>query len=220
VKTIRFIRRLTLLLLVLAKFVTSTLAQEVSIPDPGLNAAIREALQKPNGPLTEQDLLSLTDLDANSRNISSLQGLEAAHNLTGLDLRSNHLANLSFPNGLTKLTFLDLSFNPLTNCFFPAGLTNLDRLLIKSGQLTNLTLPADLRALIEFDLGDNHFTSFDLPSNLTALGVLDLSANHLQRSFTVRCCKPAHQHARTETYLRKLQRGASPRFHGRNDLQF
>jgi hypothetical protein len=49
-------------------------AQEVSIPDLGLNAAVRQALQKPGGPLTEQDLLSLTNLSAGSRNISSVDG--------------------------------------------------------------------------------------------------------------------------------------------------
>jgi hypothetical protein len=52
------IRSLILTLFVIAVFVASTVAQEVSIPDPGLNAAIRAALQKPFGPLTEQDLLS------------------------------------------------------------------------------------------------------------------------------------------------------------------
>src|SRR5262245_25646645 len=61
--------------LVLASFVTSVSAQEVSIPDPGLNAAIRDALQKPTGPLTVVDLLSLTNLDASDREVSSLEGL-------------------------------------------------------------------------------------------------------------------------------------------------
>ena len=50
-------------MLLLAGFRAPTLAQEVPVPDPSLNAAIREALQKPAGPLTEQDLLSLTNLD-------------------------------------------------------------------------------------------------------------------------------------------------------------
>ena len=69
---IHFIRRFILTVLVLAGFITSARAQEVSIPDPGLNAAIREALQKPNGPLTEQDLLSLINLDGRNRNISGV----------------------------------------------------------------------------------------------------------------------------------------------------
>ena len=38
---------LGLTLLFLANFAPSARAQEVPIPDPGLNAAIREALQKP-----------------------------------------------------------------------------------------------------------------------------------------------------------------------------
>ena len=94
---IPLIRPLVLSLLVLASFVTTTLAQEVQIPDPGLNAAIREALQIPNGPLTEQDLLRLINLDAFSRDISSVEGLEAARNLERLFLDSNRLTHSPFP---------------------------------------------------------------------------------------------------------------------------
>jgi hypothetical protein len=43
---------LFLTLLGLTSFVASALAQEVSVPDPNFNAVIRQALQKPNGPLT------------------------------------------------------------------------------------------------------------------------------------------------------------------------
>jgi hypothetical protein len=39
-------------------------AQEATISDPGLNAAIRDALQKPNGQLAEQDLLTQAFLSA------------------------------------------------------------------------------------------------------------------------------------------------------------
>ena len=51
---IRVIRRWVLTLVTLATFLTSTLAQDVSVPDPGLNAAIRVALGKPFGPLTHR----------------------------------------------------------------------------------------------------------------------------------------------------------------------
>jgi hypothetical protein len=49
--------------LVSANLMVSTPPDEVSVPDPALNVAIREALQKPGGPLTEQDLLTLTNLN-------------------------------------------------------------------------------------------------------------------------------------------------------------
>src|SRR4051812_41594338 len=64
--------------LLLAAFITNTRAQVVSIPDPGLNAAVRAALQIPSAPLTAQDLLALTNLNSPGRNISNLAGLEAA----------------------------------------------------------------------------------------------------------------------------------------------
>jgi len=112
---ILLIRSLILTLVALTSFATSTLAQEVSIPDPGLDAAIRAALQKPFGPLTEQDLLGLTNLDASRRNVKSIVGLEAAHNLVSLELQINRLTNFALPNQLTNLSTLDLSANPLTN---------------------------------------------------------------------------------------------------------
>jgi len=70
-----------LVVFVVAGYVGPVFAQEVSIPDPGLNAVVRATLQKPNGPLTEQDLLTLTNLSAITRNIQSIIGLESAQNL-------------------------------------------------------------------------------------------------------------------------------------------
>src|SRR6516162_7726403 len=111
--------------LICAGLLISARAQQVSIPDPGLDAAIRAALQKPTGPLTEQDLLSLTNLNASQRNASSLQGLEAARNLVSLDLTSNQLAKPTVPSTLTKLSTVYISFNPLGSCTLPNALTNL-----------------------------------------------------------------------------------------------
>jgi formylglycine-generating enzyme required for sulfatase activity len=189
-------------LLLLASLLTSALAQEVSIPDPGLNAAIRQALQKPAGPLTEQDLLQLTGLNATGRNIATVAGLEAARNLFGLDLFNNHITNFSLPSQLTNLVFLDISANPLTNCSLPLGLAQLQNLVIESTTLTNLTLPAGMIRLAELDLVGNRLTrfavpldmtnltalhlpfnqltNFTLPANLTRLGNLDLDFNQLQ----------------------------------------
>src|SRR6185369_1009585 len=78
-------------------FGLSTPAQEVSIPDPGLNAAIRSALQIPSAPLAVQDLLRLANLDASRRNVRSTVGLEAARNLVSLNLEINLLTNFSIP---------------------------------------------------------------------------------------------------------------------------
>ena len=47
--------------LILAGVAISAGAQQITIPDPALDAAIRDALHKPIGPLTQQDLLTLTN---------------------------------------------------------------------------------------------------------------------------------------------------------------
>ena len=172
-------RPLVAILLVLAGLVGASLAQEVSIPDAGLNAAVRATLQITNAPLTQQDMLALTNLDASRRNVRSLAGLETASNLVSLDLQINLLTNLTVPTGLTKLKVLDLSSNPLTNVFLPATLTNLTSLTIEAAALTSLNLPAGLATLTNLDLENNSMASFDLPSNLSRLVALDLGFNLL-----------------------------------------
>jgi formylglycine-generating enzyme required for sulfatase activity len=152
-------------------------APEVSVPDPGLNAAIRQILQKPAGALTEQDMLSLTNLDASRRNVSSIAGLEAARNLVSLDLQVNRLTNFSLPRGLTKLTLLNVSSNPLTNCTLPDGLTNLSILTLAGNGLTHFSLPAGLTGLNSLSLENNQLSTLSALSNLTGLVFLDLSFN-------------------------------------------
>jgi len=156
----------TLLLLSIATFPVT--AQEVSVPDPGLNAAIRVALSKPTGPLTSQDLLGLTNLNACCGNIKNLQGLEAARNLTLLDLTSNQLSRLVLPVGLTNLTFLFLRGNQLTNFILPPDLAKLTSLDLGANQLASLTLPAGLDKLIGLFLVGNPLTTFVLPEPLAA----------------------------------------------------
>src|SRR5881296_1381948 len=159
---IHVIRLFILTVLVLTSFIVSTRAQEASIPDPGLNAAIRAALQKPFGPLTEQDLLSLTNLDASRRNVKSIVGLEAARNLVSLELQINRLTHFALPSQLTNLRRLDLSANPLTSFSFPSGLKSLTSLTIEGAGLTSLTLPATLTGLTNLDVEGNSIPSINL----------------------------------------------------------
>ena len=160
-------------------------AQALSISDPGLDAAIRDALRKPNGPLSAQDLLSLTNLDASSRNISSVAGLEAAGNLVTLNLEDNSLTSFTLPASLTKLNLLDLNFNEsLTNFTLPSGMTNLTSLFLVKNQLTDLELPADLVDLVQIDATENELASFTLPAGLTNLSILVLDGN-LLTNFTL-----------------------------------
>lgn len=155
------------------------IAQEVYLPDPDLTAAIRDELQKPTGPLTQGDLLNLTNLNGCCRNIKSLEGLEWARNLTVLDLSANGMTSFAFPGGLTNLTSLNLSANGLTNLTLPAGLSVLTSVELGQNQLVNLTLPDDLRALNVLGVEFNQITNLNLPTGLTNLSVLALQHNQL-----------------------------------------
>lgn len=157
------------------------LAAEVEIPDASLKSAIREALGKsdPVGNLTEQDMLSLTNLSAVNRTVRTLQGLGAARNLTRLDLRANRLTNLILPPELTRLVTLDLSENALTHLVLPAELTRLSILALHSGTAPTFTLSGEAPNLRYLYLDGNGLTSLVLSADLRQLDSLNLSGNYL-----------------------------------------
>jgi hypothetical protein len=194
------LRRLVLSLLVLGNFTATLPAQELSIPDPNLDAVVRAALQKPNGPLTQADMLSLTGLSGIFRNITNVQGLEAAQNLVSLDLQDNRIIRVNILPNLTRLELLDLSENRfpqltlpelthltklrlengrLTNLGFSAGLTQLTSLRVGFNQLSSLALPADMTNLTELSAFQNQLTNMTLPSGLANLSTLNLDGNQL-----------------------------------------
>jgi formylglycine-generating enzyme required for sulfatase activity len=173
------VHRLIQTLMVLTGFMASAFAQEVSIPDPNLNAAVREALQKPAGPLTPQDMLGLTNLSAIFRNITNAQGLEAAQNLVSLDLQDNRITNVSILTNLTRLIALDLSENRFSEFTIPGGMTNLTTLRLENGRLTDLSLSTGMAKLTSLRVGFNQLTSLALPDDMTNLTELSAFQNQL-----------------------------------------
>ena len=173
------VRGLVLSLLVLANCPASLQAQEVSIPDPNLNTVVRQTLGKTNGPLTQLDMLGLTNLSAIFRNITNMQGLEAAQNLVSLDLQDNRITSFNLPTNLTRLVFLDVSENRFPRLTLPSGMSNLTTLRAEVGGLTNITLPAGLTKLTSLRLGFNQLSSLTLPADMTNLSLLSVYLNQL-----------------------------------------
>ena len=67
----------------------------VILPDPNLEVAIREAIDKPIGDIYQSDLEELTEFSASERNIVNLSGLEHCTNMTSLDLGYNQISDIS-----------------------------------------------------------------------------------------------------------------------------
>ena len=127
----------------------------VEIPDPNLEQAIRDQLNRehptlpPEEPITQQEMLKLQWLDGRYRNITDLTGLEYATNLTHLYLAGNAIENVEPLSGLIHLWLLNLSYNRIQDISPLANLVNLNKLFINENLVTDIT-PIQRLGLIEF----------------------------------------------------------------------
>ena len=129
------------------------------VPDPNLRQAIREALSLPDGvPLTQLEMLRLTELIALERNITDLTGLQYATNLEDLKLWSNQIQDLT----------------PLAN------LTKLEQLALWRNEIQDLTPLANLTKLGDLDLAYNAVESVEPLAGLINLQRLNLTLNRVQ----------------------------------------
>ncbi len=95
-------------------FSLDVMAESVNIPDESLRKLIEDALGKSTDePITDTDMLTLTELKAKPGDISDLSGIQYATNLTELNLRLNNVSDLSKLASLTGLTVLVLDRNDI-----------------------------------------------------------------------------------------------------------
>lgn len=200
-------RRLTALLLaavlmmVLVPALPAHAATVVTFPDPNLEAAVRQALNKPTGGITDVDMAGLTILGAGSDGVSNLQGLQYATNLktlyldfnrvsdlspikglsklTSLQLFSNQVSDVSPLAGLTTLTNLRLDYNRISDVSALAGLTNLTDLKVGGSQLTDISALAGLTKITNLQLYENRISDVSPLAGLTNLTWLDLDTNQI-----------------------------------------
>ena len=124
-----------------------TCTDPVSIPDEGLDAALRDALGKPSGNLTCTDLERLEVFEPGDRRIANLQGLQFATNLQTLDLSSNPVRDISPLASLSKLRTLDLSTTQVNDISPLAKLAALEVLSLTDTVVFDLTPLAGLTNL-------------------------------------------------------------------------
>lgn len=181
-------RRFLVLLAFFQSFPLAILqAQPVAIPDPVLESALRAALSKPSGDITQADLASLTQFTAagsEGNRITNLTGLEFASNLTFLDLGNNNISNLAPLGSLPELTSLNLYGNTaLTSVSALATTPKLDYLGLDDTSVTDfspLSLHPTLATIAANYTGVNNLAPFATMPNLDTLdlagnGISDLS---------------------------------------------
>ena len=121
----------------------------VAIPDAELRGVIETTLNKaPSATITQEDMESLTTLQAYGAGIVDLTGLETATNLTFLSLYNNAIVDVSALENLTSLKVLFLNNNQISDVSPLANLTNLAWLFLNNNQIADFSPIADLESQV------------------------------------------------------------------------
>ncbi|MEW6752676.1 MAG: leucine-rich repeat domain-containing protein [Candidatus Latescibacterota bacterium] len=180
---------------------------ESPFADPNLHKIVRQRYRKGlTEPLTEEDLLRVTTLQATNRSVVDLAGMERMANLSDVWLDNrysrghtdsdspnanwipdttytadwNHVRDLSPLAGLSGLTTLDLTNNPVADLSPLAGLTSLRNLFLNGTRATDLSPLAGLTQLVELSLAHARVADLSPLAGLTSLRRLDVSYNQIQ----------------------------------------
>ena len=159
--------------------VTVKTGEEVNFPDPNLEALIRCAIDKPEGPIYVEDLERLSVLGAKASSIDDLTGLEYCTNLRSLDLGWCQISDLSPLSGLINLTRLHLLGNQISDLSPVSGLINLTDLGLGGNQISDLSPLSGLTNLTWLYLGGNQISDISPLSGLINLTGLHLWENQI-----------------------------------------
>ncbi len=164
--------------------------QEVNIPDPVLEAAIRDKLGIPEGPISASDMERLVRLRLQmGPSVGSLSGIEHATNLIWIQIPTSSISDLSPLRSLSQLQELYIDARGISDISPLADLTKLTKLSLSSyGQDTDgptdvnpLSGLSELRILGLSYARDLDIDSLSNLSNLTHL--TSLSSNISDLSF-------------------------------------
>ncbi len=151
----------------------------VSFPDAGLDAAVREAIAKPEGDIHDTDLVGtgFTSLVANRRNITDLSGLENCTDLTTLSLIDNQISDLGPLASLTELSMLFLKENSIVALGPLTTLYKMHTLSLDDNQIAMLTPLSEMTSLTNLSINRNLVSSLLPLADLASLQELHLSLN-------------------------------------------
>jgi len=140
---------------ILSLFACGGTSPTVTFQDANLEAAVRQAIGKPEGAIYASDLEELTSFHAPGRGITDLSGLQHFANLTELNLGDNEIKDVSPLSHLTKLTRLNLVANKISDISSLSSLNSLTKLLLDDNQISDISALAFLANLKELRLTGN-----------------------------------------------------------------
>ena len=162
--------------------------------DPGLEEAVRYAIEKENGAINIKDINTLQVLDASNRKIKNLDGVENLIELRDLNLEDNFIKSVSPIKNLTKLEKLNLRNNEIKSLkeiqFQDIIYLNIRNLSLRHNverdeegndtRLSDISLLTQMVSLRKLDLRDNHIKDLSPISDLRRLTELDIRENKFE----------------------------------------
>ncbi|MCL2045428.1 MAG: dockerin type I domain-containing protein [Oscillospiraceae bacterium] len=146
-----------------------------SFTDPVFLAYVRQITNKPTGPIFNYDVESILSVNVQSRNISSLSGIEHFVALTILGCGNNLLTELDVSNNVALIElYCDRNLLASLDVSKNTTLTNLD---CRSNQLTELDVSHNTN-LINLNCDSNLLKELDVSSNVN-LKYLGCGSNKL-----------------------------------------
>ena len=148
---------------------------ETNFPDENFRNCVKKFDKDNNNVLSNEEIVTVTNLDCNNKNIVSLKGVEFFKKLTYLFCASNQLTTLDLSEN-KALTYLSCNYNQLTTLNLSNN-TALKYLYCTGNQLTTLDL-SENTALKELSCASNQLTTLNMSEN-TALKELLCNSNQL-----------------------------------------
>lgn len=131
------------------------------------------------GDITEDIILSKTELDLSECSLSNITDAAMFKNLTVLKLNGNSISDINPIANLTKLTKLVLSDNRINDINALSALINLSELHLHNNQISDISPISKLTHLNTLSLFINQITDIAPLSGLTELTGLGLAGNKI-----------------------------------------
>lgn len=149
--------------------------------DPVVEEVVRTTLNKPQGEVTIDDLLTVKEISIIDTPLVSMHDFGYMLSLEKLVLKGCGIQRISSISQSGKLTYLDLSSNQIESVNALAGLTELETLKLQNNRIDSVTHLCDLRKLKCLVLHNNEITSVTLLRWLKDLEELWLSENNINK---------------------------------------
>ncbi len=155
--------------------------EAVIIEDPNLEIAIRQAINKPTGEITQENMMGIQSLEINNVDINSLEGLQYAKRIESLRINNNdsQLTDLSPLRELVKLRTIVINNAKIEDLTPLENLIQLDGLVFNYNNITDISVLSNLLNLSGVEFKNNNISDITPLYNLSKLRFLDFIFNNI-----------------------------------------